>query len=290
MVRVEALNVRITTAEADIDAIEAEIALIQADIAAIGAAVLALQADVAALQADVAAIQPAIFKVGMIIATAAPTADAGWLLCYGQNVSRATYAALFSRIGETWGAGDGSTTFGLPDFRGRTLAGKDDMGGSSANRLTGLSGGVDGDVLGAYGGDESHALVTGELPSHTHTVDMGAAVTTSTETGDHTHPWSDTSTTQSANHTHTVTVGQNNNTVATGGANRLSNSTGLNLGSSANSANHTHAVGGNTLGKSATHTHTVDIPAFASGSAGSGTAHNNVQPTAIVNWEIFAGV
>lgn len=96
------------------------------------------------------------------------TAPTGWLLCFGQAVSRATYSALFAVISTTYGSGDGSTTFNLPDLRGRVIAGQDDMGGTSANRLTGLSGGVDGDVLGGTGGAESHTLTEAEIPSHSH--------------------------------------------------------------------------------------------------------------------------
>ena len=50
---------------------------------------------------------------------------AGWLLCQGQTVSRAAYARLFAAIGVQYGAGDGTTTFRLPDGRGRTLVGQD---------------------------------------------------------------------------------------------------------------------------------------------------------------------
>lgn len=96
--------------------------------------------------------------------TVAPT---GWLLCFGQSLLRADYPALFTAIGTTYGAADG-THFNVPDIRGRVVAGQDDMGGSSANRLTGLSGGVDGDVLGGTGGEESHVLVTAELAAHQH--------------------------------------------------------------------------------------------------------------------------
>lgn len=59
---------------------------------------------------------------------------AGYLLCYGQPVSRTTYANLYNVIGVSCGAGDGSTTFNLPDMRGRTPIGKDNMGGVAANR------------------------------------------------------------------------------------------------------------------------------------------------------------
>lgn len=111
---------------------------------------------------------------GVINPYAGVAAPDGWLLCYGQAVSRDTYADLFAAISTTYGVGDGSTTFNLPDLRGRVVAGQDDMGGSSANRLTGLAGGVNGDTLGADGGAESHVLTTAEMPSHRH--NLGTAV------------------------------------------------------------------------------------------------------------------
>lgn len=103
--------------------------------------------------------------VGDVKFTAGATTGSGWLLCYGQAVSRTTYADLFALIGTTYGTGDGSTTFNLPDGRGRVAAGQDDMGGSSANRLTGLTDGVNGDTLGATGGLESTAIAKANLPT-----------------------------------------------------------------------------------------------------------------------------
>lgn len=96
------------------------------------------------------------------------TAPSGYLLAYGQAVSRTTYAHLFKKLSTTHGTGDGSTTFNLPDKRGRVTVGKDDMGGSSANRLTGLTDGLNGDTLGAAGGLESTTLDTTQIPSHQH--------------------------------------------------------------------------------------------------------------------------
>lgn len=120
---------------------------------------------------DIDAAASIAAPVGMIIDYAGTTAPNGWLLCHGQAVSRATYAALFAVLGTTYGAGDGSTTFNVPDLRGRVIAGKDDMGGSSANRLTGnLSGGVNGDTLGATGGEEGHVQTVTEMASHNHGV------------------------------------------------------------------------------------------------------------------------
>jgi microcystin-dependent protein len=75
--------------------------------------------------------------VGAIVDYGGSTAPSGWLLCGGQLVSRTTYSALFQVLGTSFGTGDGSTTFAIPDCRGRVAAGKDDMGGSSASRLSG---------------------------------------------------------------------------------------------------------------------------------------------------------
>ena len=60
---------------------------------------------------------------GSLAAFAGTTVPSGWLLCNGANVSRTTYSKLFAVIGTTWGAGDGSTTFTLPNCEGRFLEG-----------------------------------------------------------------------------------------------------------------------------------------------------------------------
>jgi microcystin-dependent protein len=93
-----------------------------------------------------------------------------YLFPVGQALSRTTYAALFAVIGTAGGVGDGSTTFNLPDYRGRVGAGKDNMGGAAASRLTTAGSGVDGATLGAAGGEQTHLLTTTEMPSHSHTV------------------------------------------------------------------------------------------------------------------------
>ena len=71
-----------------------------------------------------------------------------------------------------WGVGDGVSTFNLPDLRGRAVAGRDDMGGTAANRLTNSgtgNPGIDGGRVGASGGVDRHTLTVGQMPAHTHT-------------------------------------------------------------------------------------------------------------------------
>ena len=109
-----------------------------------------------------------------------------WYLCYGQQVSRTTYASLFTVIGTTYGSGDGTTTFNLPDLRGRIEVGKDDMGGSAASRITSGVSGINGATLGAAGGSQipdagvlsanSVSVVTD--PGHTHTLPAVAPTST----------------------------------------------------------------------------------------------------------------
>lgn len=68
---------------------------------------------------------------------AGATAPAGWLKANGALISRTAYAALFAQLGTTYGAGDGSTTFALPDLRGEFLRGWDDGRGIDASRARG---------------------------------------------------------------------------------------------------------------------------------------------------------
>jgi microcystin-dependent protein len=87
---------------------------------------------------------------------AGSSAPSGWLLCDGSAISRTTYSGLYGVIGTTYGTGDGSTTFNLPDTRGRASVG------------VGQGSGLTNRVLAAKGGEETHQLVTAEMPSHRH--------------------------------------------------------------------------------------------------------------------------
>ena len=110
---------------------------------------------------------------GVVLPFAGSTAPTGSLLCFGQAVNRTTYAALFAIIATTYGIGDGSTTFNVPDLRGRSIAGVDNMGGTAAGRITAAGSGITGTTLGASGGTETHTLITAEMPSHTHALSDG---------------------------------------------------------------------------------------------------------------------
>lgn len=98
-----------------------------------------------------------VFNIGDIIWSCRAAAPAKFLQCNASTVSRTTYAALFAAIGTTFGAGDGSTTFGLPDARGRAPVG------------TGTGPSLTARALGATGGAETHQLSITEMPAHTHT-------------------------------------------------------------------------------------------------------------------------
>lgn len=217
----------------------------------------------------------AFIPVGLIAPFIGSTAPTKWLLLAGQNISRATYATLFALIGTYYGVGDGSTTFTLPDLRGRTIAGVDNMGGVSANRVTLFN----GDVLGNVGGAESVVLGTGEIPSHTHTIDppSTAVSVTVNAVGDHGHPFR-------------LSIEDNASIDPSGGLVVAANGT---------LANYTYtgtpsSTAGRQIGGDGAHTHTangsVDIAAFASAAAGSGGAHSNLQPTIMLSYIVFVGV
>jgi microcystin-dependent protein len=104
---------------------------------------------------------------GTVLDFAGNAAPTGWLMCYGQSLLRTDYPNLFVAIGTTYGAADG-THFTLPDCRGRAVAGKDDMGGTAASRLTSAGSGITGTTLGAAGGAQTHTLDTTQIPAHAH--------------------------------------------------------------------------------------------------------------------------
>jgi|688.fasta_scaffold02495_2 microcystin-dependent protein len=190
--------------------------------------------------------------------TVTTTAPTGWLLANGNAVSRTTYSALWTALGTTsspYGQGDGSTTFNLPDLRSRVPIG------------VGQASGLSNRTLGGTVGAETVALSTAEMPQHNHTAtDSGHAHTTSVGT-------------QTANHNHA-----SNNLalffVNTGGGAVLSG------GTSWQAYNFNQVMQGETQ----THTHSVTVnngtANVSIGNSGSGSAHNNMQPSIGLNYII----
>jgi microcystin-dependent protein len=119
-------------------------------------------------------------NAGTIRPFGGPTAPWGTVLAYGQVLSQTLYPYLYTAYGTAYNTGgEGTGNFRVPDLRGRSWFGLDNMGGSAAGRLLGLAGGniTNPTVLGSTGGEENHQIVVSEMPSHKHT-DAG-----------HTHPY-----------------------------------------------------------------------------------------------------
>jgi hypothetical protein len=100
---------------------------------------------------------------------ATSTAPTGWLVCDGSAVSRSTYSALWGVLGTSYGAGNGSTTFNLPNLQGKFPVGKDAS--------------VEFDVLGETGGSKTSALAVANLPAHNHTASSSSSSSTSLTNG-----------------------------------------------------------------------------------------------------------
>lgn len=190
--------------------------------------------------------------IGSLYQFAGSTAPDGFMLCYGQAVSRSTYADLFNVIGTTYGVGDGSTTFNLPDLRGRVIAGRDDMGGSAANRLT-TQVSPNGNTLGAAGGAQTDTLTVDSMPSHTHTQNA------------HNHGITDTGHIHGGNYSTTKDNGSSQTPSASTDGNTRAQQSSVTSSITGITINNATATNQNT---------------------GGGAAHNNTQPTIIMNYII----
>lgn len=114
---------------------------------------------------------------GTILSFAGSTAPTGYLVCDGSTVSRSSYANLYSVIGDSFGEGDGSTTFHLPDLRGRFLRGWDNSATNdpdAASRTASNTGGNTGDNIGSLQDHQldSHNHSTNTTGAHVHTTNF----------------------------------------------------------------------------------------------------------------------
>ena len=101
------------------------------------------------------AIVDAIVPVGAVLPFYGSRPPKNWLLCYGQEVSRTEYKDLFDVIGTSSGSGNGSTTFNVPDLKGKVIYGQ---------------GSTDALVTGSTVGETHHTLTVNEMPSHGHDI------------------------------------------------------------------------------------------------------------------------
>jgi microcystin-dependent protein len=192
-----------------------------------------------------------------MIAYAAATSPSGWLNCDGSAVSRTTYADLFAVTSTTYGVGDGTTTFNLPDLRGRIPVGLDNIGGTDAGRLSVAN------TLGGTGGTETHTLTSAEMPVHTHTQ------TSHNHTQD-THNHTQTS------HNHTQNAHAHSTGEAISGAGLIAFASGS-QGFTTSTGNQT-AVNQATTAVNQTTVATNQATTAVNQNTGSGGSHNNMQP------------
>jgi microcystin-dependent protein len=192
----------------------------------------------------------ASLPAGTIVQWPGAVAPANWLICDGAAISRTEYASLFAAVGVQYGAGNGTTTFNLPNLKGRVAVGFD----ASQSEF---------DVLGELGGAKTHTLTTSEMPSHTHIQDS------------HNHTQNAHNHTQDA-HSHTL------------GGTLVSSFVGFGQNSPIN-GNATNPSTGGVNATTATNqstTATNQATTATNQSTGGGEAHNNLQPYIVLNYII----
>lgn len=199
---------------------------------------------------------------GIIMPFAGTVTPENYLFCDGAAVSRTTYATLFGVIGTTFGAGDGSSTFNLPDLSGRVP-----LGVSSTH------------LLGSTGGSETVTLTESELPAHVHEVPQhGHADTIGATTPEFSH-----SITQPV-FKYDKPVDESGGAAFGGGERWTTNVTTATATRSTDVAVSVHAASNCTVSGSIAYK-----VAFDSETAGSGSDHNNMQPFCTIAYIICTG-
>lgn len=132
--------------------------------------------------------------VGSIMPYPKATAPENWLICDGSAISRTDYSELFNAIGTTFGEGDGSTTFNLPNIKGRTIVGLD-------------TDDTDFNTIGKTLGEKTHTLTVAEMPEHNHKMPIDSFVNSDSQTN-----------VKSGGHVSYETQGQNYGTTSAGGS------------------------------------------------------------------------
>lgn len=214
-------------------------------------------------------------EIGSLAAFPLSDVPDNYLPCDGGEAGRVSHAKLFAKIGVTYGNGDTTTTFNVPDLRGETIRGWDhgrgiDGGRNIGTAQTGIVAVHDHTASSATADAHDHTATTAAGGEHNHTASA------STD-GGHTHPFSATSGDNSANHTHTFSLatsssGAHNHTfhwtpiatANTGSPSTNSFDTSTTLATNTTGA-HTHTASGTTGDNSATHTHTWSTASAASG-------------------------
>ena len=126
-----------------------------------------------------------LVPAGVILAFGGATAPTGWLLCEGALVSRTTYANLYAAILNAHGSGDGTTTFALPDYRGRFIRGRDNSAARDPDRTLRTAAASGGNTADAVGSVQSVATSISSGTTNKTTTGLGA--TTSGSDGTHSH-------------------------------------------------------------------------------------------------------
>jgi microcystin-dependent protein len=230
---------------------------------------------------------------GVVNPYAGSSAPTGYLLCYGQAVSRTTYSGLFSAISTNFGTGDGSTTFNVPDLRDRVIFGKGNMGGSDAGIIDSL---LTSTTLGAtYDGEgaiDTITLTTSHLPAHTHSFsDSG---TTGSANIDHNHTAGSLTTTSGGSHDHEYTnrTGLVANLMNGGNNDNMWQGSSTSNAETSSGGTHSHDIGGETslmssAGYDTTHEHSFSVSG-TTGSAGSGNSFTVaiLNPSIVLNFII----